>query len=445
MFQDFKKYFAFILIIAICIPFRSQGAEKTSAAKVLTLEEAIKEALENNYQLKIQSKVQAKSKINRSLDYASLLPTLQAKVGAHHLSKKSSEVLSGLAYRTQLKTHLNLEYNLLNILNSVYLYQKSWQEHGKISLETEKMMQETVQDVIIAYYGLVVKQQEEKVLEEVLKLSTSQCAYVKQQYKLGKASKGAYLTSKVSCNNDKANLLRYKNAVIEASARLYLLLGRKAPLTAQVASTIPLDQHLSWVEISEAVRTSNIDMKIAEKNCSITSMGYRFTKFDLLPKLSLDINYSPLLYEYAKHDKKKYSGKKRKNHFTYGFSVGVDLFKILSSHKTIRTAKLNKVIAELARADARETLEASLKNQFAHYTNQWKFQEWAKEALELSQENARIALEEYKLGKRSALSLQEARKDVKRAHFNLLESAYKMKKAEISLQRMAGKILELKN
>jgi outer membrane protein TolC len=102
------KHYKFIIIS--CIVF---GFSNAKAQKVMTLENAVKTALENNYEIKIASNNSLISKTNVAIGNAGMLPTLAASVTANNRVQNSSQTLqSGVVNSLDNAKNNSLNYGV---------------------------------------------------------------------------------------------------------------------------------------------------------------------------------------------------------------------------------------------------------------------------------------------------------------------------------------------
>ena len=107
--------YKFILILLLCL-----GFSQTKAQEVLTLEAAVKIALENNYEIKIASNNSIVNTTNVAIGNAGMLPTIAATATANNRVQNSSQTLqSGIvnsldnAKNNSLNYGVNLDWTVL--------------------------------------------------------------------------------------------------------------------------------------------------------------------------------------------------------------------------------------------------------------------------------------------------------------------------------------------
>ena len=87
-------------------------------------------------------------------------------------------------------------------------------------------------------------------------------------------------------------------------------------------------------------------------------------------------------------------------------------------------------------------LEAELKKQFMHYTQQLQRYELVQEHVQVSQEHMNVALEQYRLGSLTLLELNKARQNAQETELKVWDILYNTKVAEVMLRKLSGTLLD---
>ncbi|MEP4596949.1 MAG: TolC family protein, partial [Cyclobacteriaceae bacterium] len=147
------KYWILALISVICF--------SASAQQLLTLEEAIKIALEENYSIKVAKNEVTIAENSTHPGKAGLLPTLDLNGNYQYGKNNTTQQFVGQepneingAVTTSYGTSLDLGYTLFDGLGNVYNYKKLKSSLALANAQTRAEIELTIMDIISAYYGL---------------------------------------------------------------------------------------------------------------------------------------------------------------------------------------------------------------------------------------------------------------------------------------------------
>ncbi len=203
-----------LLVFGISISANSQ--------ELLTVENAVKIALENNYEIKIASNDLKIDKQNVSLANAGILPTLNGVLTENSsiLDTKQTQQ-DGSVRELDGAKNMNLSYGVaLNwtIFDGFRMFArydqlKELQKLGDAELKLAIFSK--VSDVISTYYDLAQQKQQLTALDTAIVISNLRVTTADNRYKIGKASKLEVLNAQVDLNTDTSTLFAPKRIIRE--------------------------------------------------------------------------------------------------------------------------------------------------------------------------------------------------------------------------------------
>ena len=166
-----KILFRSLILIFFCVC-------STHAQEVLTLESAIKIALENNYEIKIASNNLQIEKTNVAVGNAGMLPTIAASVVDNNSVQNSSQTRqdgaeteldnaknNSVSYGVGLDWTIFDGFRMFARMNQLKELQKLGEAQLKLTLITK------ISDINAAYYDLVQQQQQLAALDTTIVIS----------------------------------------------------------------------------------------------------------------------------------------------------------------------------------------------------------------------------------------------------------------------------------
>ena len=402
------------------------------AQPLLTLEEVVQTVLKNNFAIQVARNKQKIAAKNHHIGKAGFLPQLDMHLGG----QANRQVWPQVVDHTSLSAGFRLTWNIFRGMHSIFTYQHLGKERQISQLQTQQTMEEKVAAAIKGYYSLVLAQQEKHVLESALAVSKEVLQLAQAKYEVGECTQLAYLTAQVQYNDAQAKLLAQEEAITAAKLTLRSLLGRDGPEEFTTVEAIPLPQPLPWEALWEAFTAANPSILVAQKRCEEAALALKLQQANLWPCIDFSLGYS-LGSQYQAQ-----TWQATPRAFQYGIGISFNLFHAFQHATAIQEAQIKADNAQLERAAQQVQLAAALKQHFLHYTQQLQCYALFQQHVQVGQENAKVALAQYRLGSITLLALDKARQSAQEATLKCLQTIYEAKVTEVELQRLGGGLLD---
>lgn len=414
-----------------------------TAQEYLTLEEAIRQGLENNYSIRIASQNRQIAANTFSLGEAGLLPTLDATAGRNwstqdvelRFRNEPEPVIREGARSSSASSSLLAGYTL--DLGGIYAFRQLGTLSQISELEAKVTIENTLAAIATAYYRIVLEQQRYELLKNTLDLSQQRLRISKDKYELGRASKQEFLAAQVDYNTDLTALINQEEVIATSRLRLNELMARDPQQEMMVKDTILIDNTLALDDLLSATNLKNPRLMVAQRQINAAHLQMQELRAQQLPQLNLFGSYNRGL-------NRAEAGiflSNQSEGFNYGFGASWNLFNGLVLRRRIQNARIRENIQQLDLQNVQLELEADVNQVYVSYRNNLRLLEVARTNYEVAEENADIALERYKLGNTSSLEFREAQQNALAAQSSLINVLYTIKEAEVELQRLAGTVL----
>jgi len=167
---------------------------KSNAQEILTIEDAMKIALENNFEIKIAKNNSKISETNTTIGNAGMLPTATASVVDNNSIQNSSQTRQdGTTTSLNNAKNNSLNYGVSlgwTIFDGMKMFAKLDQlkELQKLGdTELKRTILEKIGQVNSAYYDLVQQQQQLSALDTTIVISNQRLDFAKNRFTIGKA------------------------------------------------------------------------------------------------------------------------------------------------------------------------------------------------------------------------------------------------------------------
>lgn len=407
------KALRMILILSISLSFAAFAQKQT---ETLSLDEAIKIALENNPDLKVSSAsvdimsakvIGAESNYYPQVQFRFILPFVE------HESGIFADQLVWDFWRTQ------------NLVKA-----------RKANLQSSEFDREgTREDVIlntkVAYYSALAQRRIVEAMEKMVVQNEKILEQTESFFKAGRKSKLDITKANVNLGNAKLNLITAKNSLETAKIDLARAMGIKGDFNYEFEDM--LEYKRVSVDPKEAINKAlelNPQLKSLRAQEVATKAELSASKGAFLPTV-----FGRVAYRFAG------AGATGPN-FIAGAGIRLSIFQGFSN-----LSGLNESRANLERSQAKiESMEGEITSEVKQMYMDLKFAEESVEVTETSEmsaeENSELARERIRLGTGSEVELSEAQALLASTSANHIQAIYNYKIAVARLERAIGEKIE---
>ncbi|HMU46343.1 MAG TPA: TolC family protein [Chitinophagaceae bacterium] len=424
-------------------------SQTATAQRMLTIEEAIATALQNNYDIMLSKNDSAVAALDYSYRNAVFFPRLNATTGATWNTNNQKQTLADGTKREQnnirsnnINAALNLNWTLFDGLKMFATKEKAEElvKLGELGIKNQVI--NTVADVMNTYYNIVRQKQQLKAIEEQMSLSNERVKLAQNKLDIGVGTRPDVLQSKVDLNAQKALQLEQQTLISQLKEQLNQVMNVKDAPPYDVTETIPIDTKLSLGDIQAGIENSNPGILIAKKNIDIAGLALKERKAERFPTVSFNS-----VYNFTRTNNQKVINQfsplfNQTKGFNYGFTAAIPIFNNLNNKRQIRQAQLDIQYQRLVLDNQRALLNLSVISAFMEYEQQKKALALEEENILLARENVDIVFQVYKLNSTTLIQLKEAEKSLQDAYTRLITARYNTKLAETELLRLKGDLVK---
>lgn len=409
--------------------------------EVLTIENAIKIALENNFEIKIASNNYNIAKTNSTIGNAGMLPTLTASVAANNRVQNSTLTLqNGVvnALDNALNNSLNYGVSLdWTIFNGFKMFTRLEQLKELEKLGSTQLQQTIISklsEVSSTYFNLVQQQQQLKALDSTLVISNQRLALAQNRFAIGKASKLEVLNAQVDLNTDNVVLLKQQEVFQNTKTLLNKILARDLQTQFNVIEKIKVDDNLKLTELSDLVEKQNPQLVSLLLSKNVAELQLKQIKGDRYPVITLSSGY---VFNETQASL-GFAAATSARGFNYGFNAALNLFNGWNQNRNEKIAKIMLDNSKLTLNSQRLELQAQLNAAYQTYltNNQLVVIENKNEIY--AKQNLDITLDKFKIGTITTLEFRTAQLNYVNAKVRNSNAQFQAKLSEIVLKELAG-------
>lgn len=436
--------FAFTFIVLL-LPGKAFSQEK------LTLEQAIRIGLEQNYDIRIADTQDDIDANNVTLGNAGFLPGVTGRVTRDFSNNNTRNQFENTPPRV-VDNSLTNTTNASVLLNwtafdggrmfIAYNRLKALEKSGK--LLTKAVVENSVADVSDAYYEVVRQTNRIQALEEAIAISESRMQIAQAQYEVGVSAKVEILRAQVDYNADRSELLRQQETLQNAKINLNQLLGRDPVINFTAADTIIVDRQLNYQPANTGLLAANPNLQRLQLQRDIALYDLRATRALRLPTVGVSgsYGYNNSLQDPVIFGNTAGTNQSRRLGFNYGLVLSLPIFNGFEINRQVQNSKILVESNALQYQQEQLRLHSELARAYSQYNNRLELLALEEDNQNLADQNAEIALERYKLGLLTAIELREAQRNQLVASNRLIDITYEAKAAETALKLLTSSLLQ---
>lgn len=430
-----------IIVLLICMMWAVGFA---AAQEELTLGDALKKGLENNFQVRIARRNVEIADNNNTWGAAGRLPTLSVGVNLNN-SYKNQPAAPNPDERDKymmniLSPYVNMRWTLFNgfgisITKARLRYLEEISE-GNAAIVVEN----TIQGIVLAYYKALLEQEKLDIVKEVLKLSKDRYDYVLSRKEFGAATTYDALQAKIAWLGDRANFLLQQMNVRNSHRNLNLVLGESAEKDYKLADTFEVQMHeYALDDLLAKLKENNKTLKNQYINQEILKKDISMSRSAVYPMVSLNSGIN------RNGTRIKYDGASPVNSVSYdyyvNFSVSLNLFNGGNTRRAIANAKIGEKIGQLQLQEIQFSLGNVLRTMYEFYNVRKQLYGVADEQLNSAKLNLDISNDKFKAGAINSFNYRDVQLLYLNAAFGKLEAIYDLIDTHSELMRLTGGVI----
>jgi len=412
-----------------------------TAQELLTLEQAVTIALENNYAIKIAKNEAKVGQLNNAIGNAGMLPNVSATFTKNNSLLNTTQTQSGGTERTlDGAKNMNMTYGVgldWTLFDGMRMFARkerfeNLEKQGEANLK--RIIFTKISTIYQLYYDLVQQQNQLKAVDTAIVISKERVTLLKNKFSIGKVSKLEVLNSEVDLQADESLKIQLQNNYQATKIKLNELLARDLKLDFYVANEFTYDKSLNYEELQAQAEKQNPELQaqiIAKKLADINLKEIKGTRY---PTIRVTSGYNFTRSEASLGFVTQSTG----NGFVYGINASLPLFNGNNQNRNEKTAKLSVENAQFALEQLKQTIKMQLTIAFENYQAQLKLVNLEEKNVTLAKQNLDITLAKYKIGTLTPIELRTAQQNYVDVLVRFSNAQYLTKIAEINLKELSG-------
>lgn len=433
-----------LFLVSVCLYSQEPAPQAPNPQPLLTPEEAVRIALENNYDIRLSRGDAEIAKLNNIKANAGMLPTIDFVAGDNFgiNAFQYQELADGRfieaygAFTNTANVGVQLNWTLYDGRRMFIAKHRLEELEALGQLNLQNQVQQTTAQVLQAYYNIVRTRLNERALAEVIVLNEERLRIAEARLAAGFAAQPDALQAGIDLNQRRTDLLNQQIQTAAAKRELNRLLVRPPETAFDVDENLVNDYVPDRNALLEKIVSQNPGLLSLRKNAEVAALVVDEARTLNKPRIEGVSQFSVQRTDNAAGF--------LLNNTAGGLSVGANLSIPLYTGGNIkRQVEVARVQAEQANVlveSERLSIEADLDNQLAFFQANQQVLSLEEESVRNARQSLSISTERFRLGQTNALEVQTAQNTLEQAlgRRNLIQ--YNLKATEIEMRLLAGEL-----
>lgn len=407
-----------ILILVICFSYNGYSA--------VSFNELYEKSLINNELVQTKKAELNTAKINKSMAWSSLAPSISANYVHTKQQIPDSVKASSLSIReNQITSALNVKQPLFQGGGEYYGLEAASVDINRAQSELEEQKRQIYIQLTELFYNYLALVSDNKNNQKLINSVARRVKELSQRARVGRSNPADLLSAQAQLSQLKANLNLSQAQAENLKHSLYEITGEE--ITGKLIDNINTPKNLPVLEAWLEKLQQRSDIVTQKKLLKISELRKNITQTQHMPKLSVDGIY---YFE------------RTGNFFDSDWSVSLNVsLPIFEGGQTYFESKKNSqqiLIQKLSLTNLLRRSEIQLKNQFKLTKALFEQVKQYQATLEISQKAYNQQMRDYRSGLISYLEASQAERD----YYEILKTAdrqeYELKKQWLKLKAQAG-------
>ncbi|HEY8401184.1 MAG TPA: TolC family protein [Cytophagaceae bacterium] len=407
----------------------------------LSVEDAVRVALENNYTIQLVKNDVAIAENNNNIYNAGFLPSVIASGSQDNsINSVRQRQISGLERSVDngvgrsINGSVMMDWTIFQGFNMFIAKNTLEQLQGVEEMQARITIENAVSSVIVAYFEIVAGQMRRRVLLDAVSLSKERKDLAEFKLKLGSASQIDLYQATVDLNADSSALLQQEAVLKALKADLNLLLGRDPATAFEVVEVLPLNTDINFASTLEKVKNQNSQIFLARRNLTLAELNTQYWKNQYFPSISLYGGYN---YVRSENPSSIFVFNKTYGP-VYGVRASFNIFNGFANKRNLANARIMQKSGELQLKQAQLEVENDFYKVYTSYETSHQLLKLEEANVKVARENFNIASEKFKLGAIDNIELRVTQQKLIDAENRFVNAQYQAKIAETEIYRLSG-------
>lgn len=415
-----------------------------SAQELLTPEDAVAFAVKNNFDIVIAKNEADIARINNNKGAAGMLPQINITTGdvfnLNNINQRfttGDNVVKNWVPVNSFNASLNLNWTVFDGLKMFATKSRltALQSIGELQLKIQ--IQNTIAQVLNAYYDVVRQKQQIIALQESARISEERVNLSQKKLDVGYSDKTPLLQSKIDLSTQQINILKQETVLKQSKTLLNQLLSRDASFEFDVIDSIELNYNPILNQVKDSA-INQYNILLHKKNIELAKFRHKEIKSQRMPLINFSTGYNFI----QNNSKAGFQIFNRTYGPTFGLNALIPIYNGGAVKKEIEASAVSIATEQIKLNQLRKDIDSRILIAYQNFDYAQKMLKLNEDNLENAKENIKLSLERYRLNQTTNIEVRQAQSSYEDALYNDILAKYNSKIAEIELKKWNNELIK---
>ncbi len=429
-----------ILTLVICIGVGLCSNSQND----LSLLDAIKLGLNNNFDIQLAQQDVFIAKINNSYGEAGMLPKISLSLGQNNnlndQSKNPTSFIKQLMISNSFSGGVELNWTLFNGFSAKASKRKLEQLEAQSEGNAAVVVENAIHAIVLAYYSVKLQQKKLLVLQESMDISRLKWKYQLLKEELGTSSSLEAIRFENAMYSDSIAVVNQELSFDNAVKNLNLLMAVDVQQRYNLTDDFKREKEQYTIDaLGAKMESNNQNLKNQFISREIFQSDVKIARAGLYPTIGFNIGGNTNTSRYTIGDNPSISG----TTFTYyaGLTLNFTLFNGGKVKRALQAVKIQNQITELKLNQLKSKLKNELSIALDLYNARIKILELTKKSAVIAKRNMDAAQEKFNAGLINSFEFRDVQNAFSNAGVQAWEAAYNVIDSRTDLTRLVGGLI----
>lgn len=434
----------FLFLLSQYLYGQEPASQSPLTDTLLTPEEAVRIALENNYDIHLSRGDAEIAKLNNIKANAGMLPRIDFvagdNIGLNAFQQQNladgRNIEAYGAFTNTANIGVQLNWTLFDGRRMFIAKQRLEELEALGQLNLQNQVQQTTAIVLQAYYNIVRTRLNERALAEVIVLNEERLRIAEARLAAGFAAQPDALQARIDLNQRRTDLLNQQTQTAAAKRELNRLLVRPPQTPFSVNEDLVNTYTPNRDTLLEKMLIQNPGLLSLRKNAEVAALvvdeAHTLNKPRIEGVSQLNIQRTDNAAGFLLNN--TFGG------LSLGATLSIPLYTGGNIKRQVEVAQVQAQQSNILVESQRLSIEAELDNQLAFFNANQQVLNLEEESVNNARESLNISTERFRLGQTNALEVQTAQNTLEQALARRNIVQYNLKATEIELRLLAGEL-----
>ncbi len=412
----------------------------------LTAKDAVFKALENNFQIQIAKKQLTIAEKNNTWSEAGAFPTVDLVIAQNNTIQDNSNnpftFTPGVIMNNSFNPSLSANWNIFSGFSVRISKDRLEQLEAQSANNSIVIIENTIQDVLKAYYTAQLQEERTKLFETILDLSRERYNYYALKEKYSGSTSLELLQFRNQYLTDSTNLLLQEISYDNAIRNLELLMNEENP-SGNYQLVDQLDIDLALIDAKRAqndLLANNANLKNQYISLELQQTTTSLQRAFLYPTLSFQAGVQPGWSWLRDIKDPAFKAEIQTLNYYGNFNLRYTLFNNWKNKRAVEVSKIQEEIASLNIESMEKSLSMTLENLIALYDARTQLVQISTENIEYAERAFEMAEKRFDLGSINSIDLANFQNNYQNTMVQHYENLFNRLDTYLEIYKMTGKL-----